>query len=58
MDNKYTKILSDYSNCIKIPSCEYCEAWKAIEDSDTAWCEFLRERDKEIRDKIEQVLEG
>ena len=57
MDAKYTKILSDYSNCIKIPGCEDCEAWKHIEDSDTTWCEFIRERDKEICDRMRKVLE-
>ena len=56
MDDKYTKILSDYSNCIKIPSCEDCEAWKFIEGSGTRWCEFIRKRDEEIREKIEKVL--
>lgn len=42
MDDKYAKILSDYSNCIKLPSCDDCEAWKFIEDSGTRWCEFIR----------------
>lgn len=57
MDNKYTKILLDYRNCIDLPSCDVCEARKNIEDSQTPWCEFIRERDKEIREKIEQALE-
>ena len=56
MDDKYSKILSDYSNCDNLPSCEDCEAWKTIEDSETKWCQFIRTRDEQIRDKIEHLL--
>lgn len=56
MDEKLAKILRDYSNCIKMPTCADCKAWKKVEETDTTWCEFLRKRDEEVFNKIEEAL--
>lgn len=56
MDEKTTRILDIFEDCSKIPSCEECEAWETIEGTRTKWCEFLRERDKRIIDKLERVF--
>lgn len=56
MDNKFIKIIEDYQNCIKMPTCGDCKAWEGIEGSDTTWCEFLRKRDELLYNKISEAL--
>ena len=56
IDKKLIDILNIFEDCSKIPSCEECVAWKTIEGTATKWCEFLRERDKRIMDKLERVF--
>lgn len=57
MEGKYEKIILDYQNCIKMPTCGECEAWKHLEkDSKTTWCEFLRKRDEMLYDRISEAL--
>ena len=56
MDEKFAKILRDYTNCIKMPACADCKAWKKIEESNTSWCEFLTEHNEEIYNKISEIL--
>lgn len=56
MENKLNKILDDYTNCIKMQDCARCKAWNDIPNTDTTWCEFLRNHDEDIYNKITEVL--
>lgn len=56
MDKKVIEILNIYDDCGKVPSCEKCKASKFIEGTETSWCEFLREHDRRLYDKIDRVF--
>ena len=56
MEHKLKKILDDYRNCINMRDCASCKAWNEIPNTETTWCEFLREHNEEIYNKIAEVL--
>ena len=56
IDKKLIEVLDKYENCSYCRSCDECLASEPFDGTNTSWCEFLRERDKRIIDKMERVF--